>query len=276
MNDEATRSERVVHVHWARSRAREHHELTLPGIDVYAAIVPSPLLTSRGRGEDAIGVWTSSEGHLVLAVADGMGGARGGGAASALAIRSLDDALSQPMPTRHAILDAFETADQAARARRAVGKTTLVVAQQSADQLRLYNAGDSEALVVSRRGTIKLRTVVHSPVGYQVAAGVLEHDEALQHAERHYISNVVGAPELKIEVGPRVTLARHDTVALGSDGLFDNVRPEELAHFLSLPDMAGGGEALVNLALSRMHTPTEDGVGKPDDLSLLMTRRHTG
>lgn len=265
----------TTHVLWARRRERCQQELVLPGIDVFVSLVPSPTRSARAQGQDAAGVWTTQSGQLVLAVADGMGGARGGAAAAATAIGELDKALSTELPTRHAIVDAFEHADRATRAVRSVGKTTLVVGQVFGDELRVFHAGDSEALVVSRRGHIKLRTVAHSPVGYQVAAGVLEHAEALQHDERHYISNVVGAPGLKIEVGPRLPLARHDTVALGSDGLFDNVHPEELAHCLAMPDMSAGADALVDLALSRMKTPT-DGFGKPDDLALVVSRRHAG
>lgn len=66
-----------------------------------------------GPNEDAAGAWWVG-GQLVLAVADGFGGASGGAAASAAAIEALDSHLKSAdahRPLRSSIIDAFESAN---------------------------------------------------------------------------------------------------------------------------------------------------------------------
>lgn len=243
---------------------------------VLAHAEPSP---ARGPGDacqDALAVIPVGQG-LVLAVADGVGGARGGAEAAQLAIDALYGALANVADDdeavlRGAILDAFERADAGAQATRTVGSTTLLVVEIQQGVLRTYNTGDSEALIVGGRGKLKLRTVAHSPVGYQVAAGVLDPSEALHHDMRHYITNVVGDGKMRIDVGPSYLLAAHDTLLMASDGLFDNVTLEEICTIASRGSMAEATQALLELARRRMRDPQPGDPSKPDDLSLVLYR----
>ena len=73
--------------------------------------------------------------------------------------------------------------------------------------VRPYHVGDSVILLVGQRGKIKLQTVSHSPVGYAVEAGVLDEVEAMHHQDRHVVSNFIGSPEMRIEVGAPLRLA---------------------------------------------------------------------
>ena len=59
-----------------------------------------------------------------------------------------------------------------------------------------------------------MRTVAHSPVGYAEEAGLLDREEAIHHAHRHLVSNMLGMPEMHIEVGPPLTLDARDTIVL--------------------------------------------------------------
>ena len=61
-----------------------------------------------------------------------------------------------------------------------------------------------------------------------VESGMLDEDEAVHHEERHLISNVVGADDMRIEIGLSINMAAKDTLLLASDGLFDNLYLNEI------------------------------------------------
>jgi serine/threonine protein phosphatase PrpC len=239
----------------------------------YAA--PSPYHPDGESSQDSAAVIVAPGGGLVLAVADGVGGTPGGELAADLAVKTLRKSIAacgEPEEVRAAILDAFERADEAARQTSGVGRTTLLVAEVQGRSVRTYNTGDSEAIVIGRGGRIKLRTVVHSPVGYQVAAGVLDEEEALHHDERHMISNVLGAKAMRIDVGPPHELDPKDTLVLGSDGLFDNVTSEELAEAIRGSDLTEAAEQLAALVAQRMNEPEDGAPSKEDDLTFVLYR----
>lgn len=244
---------------------------------VLAHAEPAPDRGPHDACQDAAAVIPLAQG-LVLAVADGVGGTRGGAEAAQLALDVLYRALAvvaddDEPAVRGAILDAFEHADAAAQATPAVGSTTLLVVEIQRGVLRTYNTGDSEALIVGGRGKLKLRTVAHSPVGYQVAAGVLDPAEALHHDMRHYITHVVGDGNMRIDVGPSYAMSPYDTLLLGSDGLFDNVTVAEISTILSRGPLPEAARALLELARRRMRAPEPGEPSKPDDLSLVLYRR---
>lgn len=270
MNDVASTSSEVTHLVGVLAPSRE----TLAGGFGRAFLFaePAPHREPDQPCQDAALAIAAGDG-MVLAIADGVGGSRGGAEASRLATNALREALLGASPeqdVRHTVMDAFEAADAALRATSAAGSTTLLVVEIQGGVVRTYNTGDSEAMVVGGRGKIRLRTVSHSPVGYQVAAGVLDDAEALHHDHRHYISNVVGTGEMRIDVGPPYTMAAHDTLVLGSDGLFDNVAAEEIAEIVRRGSLSTATEALVELARRRMRAPGPDDPSKPDDLSVVL------
>ena len=119
---------------------------------------------------------------------------------------------------RAAILDGLERANQRVLELGIGAATTLAVAEIAGTTLRPYHVGDSSILVVGQRGKMKLQTMLHSPTGYAVEAGLLDEADALHHEERHLISNMVGAVDMRIEVGSAIRLALRDTVLLATDG----------------------------------------------------------
>lgn len=225
--------------------------------------------------EDGVGAWRIGGGALVLAVADGMGGTPAGAAASRVALQALGDALpphSDDDSLRGPVLDGFEAANEAVRALAVGAGTTLVVAEIVGGVLRTYHVGDSAALVVGQRGRVKLETISHSPVGYGVAAGLIEPDDAVVHEDRHYVSNHLGTAEMTIEVGSPLRLAARDTLLLASDGLFDNLLPQEIVDAIRKGPLERVAVALRERIFTRMTTPQSEAPSKADDATFALYR----
>ena len=213
---------------------------------------------------------------LVLAVADGVGGARAGRDASALAVTTLRDCLKDlegdEERLRSAILDGMEQANRAVMDLNLGAATTMVVAEICNGEVRSYHVGDSEVMSVGQRGRIKLQITAHSPTGFAVEAGLMDADEALHHDERHVISNVIGAPDMRIEVGTAVRLAPRDTVLLASDGLLDNLTIDEIVKVIRKGPLTLAADKLVGQVSRRMAGTSASLPSKPDDLTIMLFR----
>jgi serine/threonine protein phosphatase PrpC len=215
----------------------------------------------------------------VLAVADGFGGQPAGDQAARLAIASLVESVEAVLTTggelRWGILNGFEQANRAVSELGVGAATTLVVAEIDGHHVRPYHVGDSELLVVGQRGKLKLQTVSHTPVSYAVDSGWLNETEALHHDERHLVSNVVGAADMRIEIGSSLRLAQRDTVLLASDGLFDNLHKNEITEGIRTGSLQGVADTLAKKCLQRMNTSNTNHPSKPDDLTFILYRLNT-
>jgi PPM family protein phosphatase len=248
-----------------------------------AAIWATPR-PGNDASEDALLVMPVGTDSAVLAIADGMGGMPGGGTAAALAIGALatavEEGLGAGLRLQTAILDGFGRANAAVLAMGTGAATTLAVAELSGGQVRAYNVGDSEVMVIGQRGRIKLRTLSHSPVGFALQAGLVDHEEALHHEDRHLVSNFVGSRDMRIEVGSALRLGAMDTLVVCSDGLVDNLRLAEIAEVMRCGPLDRQLHTLARRTLARMSGPEvadpENHPSKPDDLSLIAYRRQPG
>jgi serine/threonine protein phosphatase PrpC len=127
-------------------------------------------------------------------------------------------------------------------------------------------------LVVGQRGKIKLQTVCHSPVGFAVESGYLDEREAMHHEDRHLVSNFVGSPEMRIEIGAPLTMAAWDTLLIASDGLFDNLHIPEIVERIRKGPLDVGVRKIVADATARMKRPANGRPSKPDDLTIVAFR----
>ena len=230
--------------------------------------------------EDAAAVIQVGQDSLVLAVADGVGGTPAGREASNAAVQTLCRVLREQPPEgaprlRPAILDAVEEANKTVLTMARGAATTLVIAELVATRLRSYHVGDSELITVGQRGRIKARVVPHSPTGFAVEAGLMDEDEAVQHDQRHVIFNVIGTQDMRVEIGPALQLAAHDTVLLASDGLFDNLFFDEIVEIIRMGPLPEAADRLVAATRARMTGDGSDGRPcKPDDLTVILFRPH--
>jgi len=226
--------------------------------------------------EDAAAVIPVGENGAVFVVADGVGGAAVGEVASRRTVELLRAAIDEVEQAgnlvRTGIINGIERANEAVQGLGGGAATTVAVVELVDGKVRPYHVGDSAILVMGGRGKLKLWTVAHSPVGYAIEAGMLDEAEALHHEDRHLVSNVIGSPEMHIQIGPAIQLARRDTVLVASDGLFDNLRVEEI-----VGDLKGGSlekkiQSLIDRAQSRMQRSENEQPSKPDDLTLIAFR----
>ncbi len=228
--------------------------------------------------EDGAAVIPVNNSAVVLAVADGVGGARQGREAASITLRTLAALIKKAPPEgeslRSVILDAVEAANRDILALGVGAATTLAVAEVSRGQVRSYHVGDSEVFSVGQRGRMKLSVTPHSPTGFGREAGLLDEDEALLHDERHMLSNVLGTEDMRIEVGTAVQLAQRDTVLLASDGLVDNLRVDEIVAVVRKGPLGDAADELVRRATARMGEVSEAHPSKPDDLTVVLFRRH--
>jgi len=227
--------------------------------------------------EDTVAIIPYGPGAAVLVVADGAGGLPAGRRASQTAVAALIDSLraaaGQTIVLRNAILNGIEAANASVLALGNGSATTLTVVTVEGRLARAYQVGDSEALVVGQRGRIRLQTTAHSPTGFAVHAGFLDQREALHHAERHLVTNILGTPDMRIDVGAALALQSRDTVLLASDGLMDNVHLDEIIERVRKGLLADAANKVIALAHHRMGDDTTAQPSKPDDLSLILFRK---
>jgi serine/threonine protein phosphatase PrpC len=229
-----------------------------------------------GPNEDAAVLVQVGPNALVLAVADGVGGSPGGCQASSTAVEMLQRSLGKAEPgepLRGAILDAMEKANQTILTSGRRSATTLVVAEIDRDRLRCYHVGDSELIVVGQRGRIKQRIIPHSPTGFAVEAGLLGEEEAVQHEQRHVIFNVIGAPNMRVDISTAIDLALRDTVLLTSDGVLDNLYLDEIVEIVRMGPLDRAADRLVEAARARMERQKGSAPSKPDDITIVLYRR---
>lgn len=233
------------------------------------------------QNEDCLGFAVLPNQTVVLMVADGVGGHPKGAEAAYTVLSSIEKNLRKlaDIPggddeVRTAILNGIEKANQLLIHEAIGSRSTVTVCVVKKQGARAFQVGDSELMICGQRGRIKYQTWSHSPVGYAVQAGILDSQAAMTHPDRHFISNVVGEAEMRIEMGPTVELAPRDTILLGSDGLYDNFSYGDLSNFVRSGPMTHVLDNLVHKLEGRL-TPGDDRPEsvKFDDVSFMTLRR---
>lgn len=231
----------------------------------------------ESANEDSAGLIPYDAESGILVVADGAGGSRGGAQASATTIyelvASLEHASRDGKSLREGILDGIEAASSEITTLAIGAATTVAVAEIRGNRLRPYHVGDTQILLLGQKGKLKLWTVAHSPVGYAMQSGLIDEERAMEHEDRHYVSNVVGSTDMTIEMGMDVELSARDTLLIASDGLFDNLSSAEAIEILRKGDLVEATRNLVMACARRMAGADGAKPSKPDDLTLIAFRR---
>ena len=226
--------------------------------------------------EDAAAIIGAGRARVVLAVADGLGGAPAGARAASVALKALSKSVrssaKRDADLRDGILDGFEAANRQILELGVGAATTLTAVAIEGDTVRAYNAGDSFMVATGNRGKIKRQTIPHSPTGYALEAGLIDEKEAMHHEERHLVSNMLGSPEMRIDVGAPFKMRPRDTLVLASDGVSDNLLASEIVELVRKGPLERAAKGLATKARQRMIDPAPGKPSKPDDLTFLIFR----
>lgn len=234
--------------------ARQDGAMTT-GTDARPAVIAgahTALGLHRAHNEDA---WTC--GPTWFAVADGMGGHRGGDVASRIAVETLEgfgvprsigdvrQAITRANAEVHRVSSCVDEAG-------GMGTTLVGVVVAGGAHgvgLVLFHVGDSRCYRL-HRGTLSLLTRDHSHVQELIDAGLLDGREASNHRLRHVVTRALGVDdpvEPEISVLPRPV----GRLLLCSDGLAE-LPPRTIGRVLSaVREPADAARRLVELAARR-------------------------
>lgn len=187
----------------------------------------------------------------LYAVADGMGGHRGGEVASSLALETVQGMFER----REGSL-----AEQVAEANRAVFDrsrsdrkvsgmgTTLTAAQVDGNRVHLVHVGDSRAYLL-RGGELTQITEDHTLVHRMVVEGEISEEEAETHPQRSILTRALGVDQdIQVDEGD-LEVAPGDRLLLCTDGLTGMVPEGQIREILlETPDPQEAVDKLVKVA----------------------------
>lgn len=199
-------------------------------------------------------LWTEDG---LFAVADGMGGHRGGEVASALALEGLREAFTER--TSEALVAAIQHANDRVVAAgedpelRGMGTTLAVLAlvrDGDNEVLTIANVGDSRIyLLRSESEELEQISEDHSLVATLQRQGQLSKDEAAAHPQRNIITRALGIDTTVLVDSWDLVPVRGDRYLICSDGLVNEVEDSRIAATLRrLADPAEAAAELVRLA----------------------------
>ncbi len=221
----------------ARSIAGEGEALEIAGITDRGPV--------RTQNQDVWDAHITAAGRTaVLALADGMGGHKGG-------LESADAAVKAAMATLLEFEPSTEAAttlrrgvaaanDAVAVARAEIGGnpgTTLVLAIIDGMHASVANVGDSRAYLISGSAVTQV-TDDHSWAAGQVRLGALDVEAARHHPQRNLIERAVMGDSVEADIF-EVDASPGDVLLLCSDGLWEPLSDQALGAILATPDPLG-------------------------------------
>lgn len=215
---------------------------------------------------------------FILIVADGVGGAASGALASSIATETILSELHRwwhkvPKRTPESIEAALKRGiDIANRAiyqkattspeHHGMGTTTTLALVLDGEAF-IAQVGDSRAYLV-RKGAAKQLTKDQSFVQRLIDAGRMTQKEAAQSEHRNIILQALGPEEKVVTDFYRLKLENNDFLVLCSDGLSNQVSPEDIGRITRVA--ARPMEICEALVEEAMHT------GAPDNITVIAAR----
>ncbi|MDH3309434.1 MAG: protein phosphatase 2C domain-containing protein [Gammaproteobacteria bacterium] len=217
---------------------------------------------ARATNEDRVG-YAERDNAVLLAVADGLGGHRGGEVASEILVQTMMhgfQSLRQPMIERPSAFLALGIL-QAHHAIIAHGqaalppmdpRTTCVVCLVQNGYAYWAHVGDSRLYLI-RQNHVLLRTQDHTAIEEMHQGGLLTEEEMLEHPQKSHLLNCLGGGiKPKISMGEETLLQPGDMLLVCSDGLWEAFTPEEITRYLKAPALDEAVENMLNDAVRKM------------------------
>lgn len=210
----------------------------------------------------------------LLIVCDGMGGAKAGNIASAIAADTFMDVVKSQMAQTESIIDIMNSMTTAVRdanekvydksqndsACAGMG-TTLVAAAVTPSGTVIANIGDSRAYHVTA-GAIKQISKDHSVIEDMIDRGDLTRLEATSHPSRNLITRALGTSAQTEPDFFVLSLGSGDALLLCSDGLSNVISDQVMLSEISKStDVQAVCQSLINLAINN---------GAPDNVTAVL------
>ena len=230
-------------------------------------------MTHRGlvrlHNEDAFCVETKADYHL-FAIADGLGGHRGGSIASEMAIDTIKNEFEKwngkgkerfvVKAVNSANMEVFNTSQAHPELFNMQTTVTAVVLEN--DSLAIAHVGDCRLYRV-RNGRAAVLTKDHSQAAELLRLHLISEKDAQQHPGRHQLTRSVGSsPFLRVDL-VKEKVNHGDTYVLASDGLWSELDPLDIRDALLDDNLEKSLEQLVAMVLK---------AGAPDNLTAIIFR----
>jgi serine/threonine protein phosphatase PrpC len=250
-------------------------------------------LGNRKVNEDHLGVAENSD-AVLLVLADGMGGYKGGQVASRVLvkhmlncfkrsqfpIRNVPNFLKEMIADAHlAIIRAGSQQDPPMEPR-----TTCVVCLVQGDRAWWAHVGDSR-LYLFRMGQPVIRTVDHSRIEELFRKGKIKEKEMKKHPQRNLVTRCVGYQQCPpvATVSDETQLNKSDLIMLCSDGLWGTLSDKVIEKILGDFTITMAVENLASSAETQAYPESDNvsvvafrwlssGLGEKDDKSKKATR----
>jgi PPM family protein phosphatase len=196
----------------------------------------------------------------LMVICDGMGGHFGGSTASKLALESISNYFIENIKENKAddilfkAIEAgnFDVFDEGMRnvKLRGMGTTCVAIALKK-NKVILGHVGDSRIYLIQKNMIFQL-TKDHTALQYLIDAGLVSEENAEHHPNSGVLSQAIGTrQELKPEVQGPFKVKQGDLFLQCSDGLYNHVKPPEMAAIAMDNSPDDAASKLIDLANSR-------------------------
>ncbi len=216
----------------------------------------------RDHNEDSVTIVKNAQGEILMAVADGMGGHKGGEIASSIAITHIgkrfidtssvgnkEDAinfLKEIVSEANMLLYKYTEDNPESNG---MG-TTIVIALLTKEFLLFGNIGDSSGYVIKNKKLYKI-TNDHTLVNLLVKSGEITEEEAKDHPRKNVLMRALGA-NISVEMDIFDVERDVSAILLCSDGLTNMLDEEQIERVLdSNLDIDAKVQKLINKANNR-------------------------